>query len=125
MLTLLLFTLTAILPQPPETSTPSPLPASQPLEPDQALQSFRLQQNFSLQLVASEPLVTDPVAAAFDEDGRLFVVEMNDYPYTDKAAHKPSQQNPTDAHSGKVRLLPDPAGDGIVAKATVFAAGLS
>ncbi|MFM7920827.1 MAG: hypothetical protein ACKPJJ_11410, partial [Planctomycetaceae bacterium] len=96
MLPLLLLTLTAILPQPPETTTPSPLPASQPLEPEQALQSFQLQQNFQLQLVAAEPLTTDPVAAAFDEDGRLFVVEMNDYPYTDKSTDQPGVERTTD-----------------------------
>ena len=125
MLTLLLFTLTAILPQPPETSTPSPLPASQPLEPDQALQSFRLQQNFSLQLVASEPLVTDPVAAAFDEDGRLFVVEMNDYPYTDKSTDQPNRERTTDLPIGKIRLLVDDNDDGTFDRSTIFARDLS
>ncbi|MFN7867518.1 MAG: dehydrogenase, partial [Planctomyces sp.] len=86
MLSLLAAVLLAACPQPPELST------SQPLPPNQTQPSFRLQQNFSLQLVASEPLVTDPVAAAFDEDGRLFVVEMNDYPYTDKSTDQPNRE---------------------------------
>jgi putative membrane-bound dehydrogenase-like protein len=50
---------------------------------------------------------------------------MNDYPYTDKSAHKPSQENPTDANIGKVRLLTDTDGDGVFDKASVFAEGLS
>lgn len=29
--------------------------------------------------MAAEPLVRDPVAMAFDEDGRLLVVEMRGY----------------------------------------------
>ena len=78
-----------------------------------------------MQLIAAEPLVTDPVAITYDADGRAYVCEMNDYPYTDKAAHKPSQENPTDAHIGKVRLLTDTDGDGTFDKATVFADGLS
>jgi len=125
MLTLLLFTLTAILPQPPETSTPSLLPASQPLEPDQALQSFRLRQQFTLQLVAAEPLTTDPVAAAFDEDGRLFVVEMNDYPYTDKSTDQPNVERTTDLPIGKIRLLVDDNDDGVFDRSTIFARDLS
>ena len=125
MLTLLLFTLTAILPQPPETSTPSPLPASQPLEPNQALHSFRLQQQFTMQLVAAEPLTTDPVAAAFDEDGRLFVVEMNDYPYTDKSTDQPNVERTTDLPIGKIRLLVDDNDDGVFDRSTIFARDLS
>ncbi|MFM7168863.1 MAG: PVC-type heme-binding CxxCH protein [Planctomycetaceae bacterium] len=125
MLPLLLLTLTAILPQPPETTTPSPLPASQPLEPDQALHSFQLQQNFQLQLVAAEPLTTDPVAAAFDEDGRLFVVEMNDYPYTDKSTDQPGVERTTDLPIGKIRLLSDDNDDGVFDRSTIFARDLS
>ena len=37
-----------------------------------------------MELLASEPLVTDPVAMVYDENGLAYVVEMNDYPYTDK-----------------------------------------
>jgi len=41
---------------------------------------------------------------AFDENGRLFVVEMRDYP-------DGRQQIP---HLGRVRLLEDADGDGVV-----------
>ena len=50
---------------------------------------------------------------------------MSDYPYTDKAHHKPSQENPTDQSIGKVRLLTDTNDDGVFDKATIFAADLS
>ena len=46
---------------------------------------------------------------AYDEDGRAYVAEMNDYPYTDKQHHKPNQENPTDRPIGKVRLLVEPS----------------
>ncbi len=52
-------------------------PISPPLSPDQALKTFQLaDENLKIELVASEPLVQDPVAIAFDEGGRLWVAEM-------------------------------------------------
>jgi putative membrane-bound dehydrogenase-like protein len=100
-------------------------PSTPPVEPQNAAKTFHVLDGFEMQLIAAEPLVTDPVAITYDADGRAYVCEMNDYPYTDKAAHKPSQENPTDAHIGKVRLLTDTDGDGVFDKATVFAEGLS
>ena len=100
-------------------------PSTPPVEPKDAAKTFHVLDGFEMQLIAAEPLVTDPVAITYDADGRAYVCEMNDYPYTDKAAHKPSQENPTDAHIGKVRLLTDTDGDGVFDKATVFAEGLS
>ena len=75
---------------PTSTSTPQQLPRFAPLEPDAALKSFRVLDGFRMDLLAAEPLVTDPVAAAYDEDGRLYVAEMNDYPYVD-AAERPGR----------------------------------
>ena len=57
------------------------LPRIEPLSPDSAIKSFN---NSELQLVAAEPLVTDPVAMSFDADQRLYVVEMKDYSEQDK-----------------------------------------
>lgn len=100
-------------------------PSTPPVEPKDAAKTFHVLDGFEMQLIAAEPLVTDPVAITYDADGRAYVCEMNDYPYTDKAAHKPSQENPTDQSIGKVRLLTDTDGDGVFDKATVFADGLS
>ena len=58
-----------------------PLPRFAPLEPAEALKTFQTRDGFRLDLLAAEPLTTDPVAAAYDEDGRLYVVEMLDYPH--------------------------------------------
>jgi putative membrane-bound dehydrogenase-like protein len=108
----------------PQTATPS-FPRVPPLSPAEAAKSFRVLHGFRMELVAAEPLVTDPVAMAFDEHGRAYVCEMIDYPYTDKARHQPNQENPTDAPLGRVRLLEDTDGDGRFDKSTVFAEGLS
>ncbi len=96
-----------------------------PTAPAEAEKTFETMHGFRMELLAAEPLVTDPVAIAYDEDGRAYVAEMNDYPYTDKAQHKASQENPTDAPIGKIRLLVDDDGDGKFDRSTVFADGLS
>src|SRR5216117_3624365 len=90
---------------------PKELPRFPPVAAGDALNTFQLRKGFRLELVAAEPLVTDPIALAFDEDGRLFVLEMNDYP--DRKQHR-----------GRVRRLADSDGDGRFDKATVFAKDL-
>ena len=103
----------------------APLPRIAPLEPTAAGKSFQVKDGFTLQLIAAEPRTTDPVAGAYDEQGRLFVVEMNDYPYTDKSTDKPNVERTGDLPIGKVRLLIDTDDDGIFDQSTIFARDLS
>src|SRR5688572_23316887 len=91
---------------------PKALPKFPPVAARDALNTFQLKKGFRLELVAAEPLVTEPIALAFDEDGRLFVVEMSDFPEGDKQ------------HPGQVKRLEDTDGDGRFDKATVFADNL-
>src|SRR5262245_41587970 len=63
---------------------PAALPKFPPVAARDALNTFQIREGFRLELVAAEPLVTDPIALAFDEDGRPFVVEMTDYPEGDE-----------------------------------------
>lgn len=63
-----------------------------------------------VELVAAEPDVVSPVAAAWDEQGRLFVAEMRDYPIA--------------RTGGSIRLLEDRDGDGRYERSTLFAEGL-
>lgn len=65
-----------------------------------------------MQLLAAEPPVTDPVAAADDEDGRLYVCEMNDDPYVDPAHDQPFAENLAHPPLGRIRLRIDRDGDG-------------
>ncbi len=88
------------------------MPRLKPLEPAEALKAFQVRDGFRMELVAAEPLVADPMALAFDERGRLYVVEMHGYP--EKRHQK----------IGKVRLLTDTDGDGVFDKSTVFAKDL-
>jgi len=49
--------------------------------PEEEFKTFKFQHDFTVELVASEPNVVDPIDAAFDEHGRMYVVEMSDYPF--------------------------------------------
>jgi putative membrane-bound dehydrogenase-like protein len=89
------------------------LPRIKPLEPAAALKSFQLHEGFRLDAIAVEPVVTDPVSACYDADGRLYVVEMRGYPFPEKA--------PT----SHVCRLEDRDGDGRFETRTNFVDGLS
>lgn len=54
-------------------------PPAPELSPADALASFTLAPGFDIELVASEPLIEDPVAVTWDERGRLYAVEMRGY----------------------------------------------
>ncbi|MAD79729.1 MAG: dehydrogenase [Planctomycetaceae bacterium] len=89
-----------------------------------AAETIQLQDGFRAELIAAEPLVTDPIAMQYDENGLAYVVEMNDYPYSDKS-HDQAWQNQTSEPIGRVRVLEDLDGDGMFDKSTVFADKLS
>src|SRR5688572_12310565 len=95
----------------PEVSA-SDLPNTPPVEPAASLSTFQLRAGIRLDLVASEPLVVDPIAMCFDEDSRLFVVEMRDY----------SERR--DDRLGRIRMLEDTDSDGRFEKSTIFAENL-
>ena len=71
--------------------------------PEASLRSIRVRPGFTVELVAGEPLVTDPVAFDWGADGKLWVVEMGDYPLGVDGKGKPG---------GPVRILEDTDGDG-------------
>jgi glucose/arabinose dehydrogenase len=96
-----------------------------PTPPERAEATFRCLHGFSMQLLAAEPLVNDPVALEYDEFGRAWVVEMRDYPYTDKSTDKPNVERTTDAPLGRVRILEDTDGDGRFDRSDIFAEDLS
>ncbi|MBI3465986.1 MAG: HEAT repeat domain-containing protein, partial [Planctomycetes bacterium] len=91
----------------------SELPRIPPHEPAEAMDTFQVQPGYELQQVAAEPLVASPVAVSFDENGRLYVVEMRDY----------SEQETE--RLGTIRLLEDTDEDGRFDKSTVFLDDLS
>ena len=88
---------------------------SSPLEPAASLAHLQLDPGLEISLVACEPEVVDPIAVRFDEDGRLWVVEMRDYP------HGPPEGQPP---LSKIRVLSDENGDGRYETARTFAEDL-
>src|SRR4051794_34047172 len=70
---------------------------------------------FKIELVAAEPLIQSPVAFDWGPDGRLWVVEMRDYPLGLDNKGKPG---------GRIVCLEDTHGNGHYDKATVFLDGL-
>ena len=66
-----------------ETQTPRVprelIPPAPVVPPELALKTFKLQPGFRIELVASEPLVHNPIQIAFDPDGHLWVLEMRGY----------------------------------------------
>ena len=59
--------------------TSEDLPRVPPTPPEKAAATCAVRPGFHVELMAAEPFVVDPVAMAFDENGRLYVVEMRDY----------------------------------------------
>ena len=86
-------------------------PTEPPYSPEAALRTFQLAPGFRIELAAAEPEVEDPISMAFDERGRLFVVEMRDYPIADEPL-------------SRIKLLEDRDGDGRFEHSSVFVDGL-
>ena len=55
-------------------------PEGRALTPRDSLQAMHLSEDFHAELFASEPDVMSPVEMAFDENGKVYVAEMMDYP---------------------------------------------
>ncbi|MCH8043021.1 MAG: neutral/alkaline non-lysosomal ceramidase N-terminal domain-containing protein [Planctomycetes bacterium] len=86
-----------------------------PLSPREALAAFRLRDGMQIDLVAAEPLIVDPVAFDWGPDGRLWVVEMRDYPSGIDGKGKPG---------GRIKVLEDRDGDGRYDRAQIFLDGI-
>ena len=87
------------------------LPSIPGKSPEESLKSIQLKPGFHAELVATEPLVRSPMAMAFDEFGRAFVVELPEYnQYASPVSHD----------KGSVKRLVDTDGDGRFDQATVY-----
>ena len=89
------------------------LPPPAPLTPEEELKTFKLPPGFRIELVASEPMIESPVAISFDDQGRMFVVEMRSYM---RDLEGTTEKDPT----SRVSLLSDTDGDGRMDKASAF-----
>ena len=88
-------------------------PPVKPLSPEESIKKIQLPPGFHVELVASEPMVQEPVAICWDGNGRMYVAEMNTYM---KDASGTGEFEPT----SRIKLLEDTDGDGKMDKSTVF-----
>ncbi|MGZ5567847.1 MAG: PVC-type heme-binding CxxCH protein, partial [Limisphaerales bacterium] len=82
-----------------------------PKSPAESIAAITVRPGLEVQLVVAEPLVVDPVAFDWGADGKLWVVEMRDYPMGMDGNWKPGS---------RIKVLEDTDGDGKYDKATVF-----
>jgi len=114
--------------------------APKPLSPEESVSRFRLPKDVRIELVASEPLIADPSAVAWDDHGRLFVCELRGYnleghvdvqELNEKGvldrvvrripASEEAQRAAEKEQFGTVKLLSDTDGDGRMDRAHVWA----
>lgn len=97
--------------------------------PEELPKHLEVHPEFEISLVASEPLINNPMNIDWDEKGRLWVVETPEYPnglrqanvesWMDSGSVKPGEydRKPLD----RISILEDTDGDGVMDKKTVFA----
>ena len=91
---------------------PEPLTFQKPFSPQGSMERTQVPADCELKLFAAEPDIAKPIAFAWDERGRCWVVETRDYP------HGVSENQ---AGQDSVKICEDTDGDGKADKFTVFA----
>ncbi|MEQ1862984.1 MAG: DUF6807 family protein, partial [Chthoniobacteraceae bacterium] len=89
-------------------------PAPKPLSAQEELKTIRVPKGFHAELVASEPMIETPIAVSWDDQARMYVLEMRGYMHDMDAKGE-------DQPIGRVSRLEDTDDDGIYDKQTVFA----
>jgi putative membrane-bound dehydrogenase-like protein len=89
-------------------------PPGPALSPTEAIARMTVPPGFSVELVASEPDIVNPVAMTIDERGRFWITESLEYP---RKSAGPGRD--------RIKILEDTDGDGKADQFTVFAEGLN
>ena len=79
------------------------------------MKSFYMPPGYHIELVASDPLIQDPIKMEFDGDGRLWVLEMQGWASVGGEAMTNSLEPIND-----LAILEDTDGDGVYDKKTIF-----
>ena len=85
-----------------------------PLSPAEAVRKMTVPDGFTVELVASEPDIVNPVAMTFDERGRIWITESLEYPRHEAGAGR-----------DRIKILEDTDADGKADKFTIFADGFN
>ncbi len=89
-------------------------PPNDPRDPTTAAKLMTVPDGFTVEVVAAEPDIVNPVAMTIDERGRYWITESLEYP-----RHEPGPGR------DRVKVLEDTDGDGKADKVTVFLDGLN
>lgn len=89
-------------------------PPNEPRDPQTAAKMMTVPEGFTVEVVAAEPDIVNPVAMAIDERGRFWITESLEYPRKEPGVGK-----------DRVKILEDTDGDGKADKFTVFLDGLN
>ena len=84
------------------------------LTPEEQLTTFKLAPGYVAELVASEPMIQEPVLVEWDANGAMYVAEMRSYMQDENGTGTKELRN------GRVKRLVDTNGDGVMDKATIF-----
>lgn len=93
------------------------LPPPKPLTPEEELKTFKVAPGFKVELFAAEPMIECPVAMSWDDQGRMYVLEMRGYMHDVEGKGE-------DQPNGVISILEDTNGDGKADSKKVFADGL-
>lgn len=83
------------------------------LSPEETLKRIYIPEGYRIEVVASEPLIREPVAIAWDAKGRMFVAQMVTYMQDIDATNENEPWS-------RISILEDTTGDGVMDKSTVF-----
>src|SRR5689334_368623 len=87
---------------------------NQPYSPQEALSKMTVPEGFTVELVASEPDIVNPIGMSFDDRGRIWITESLEYP-----------RKPAGVGRDRVKVLEDTDGDGKADRFSIFAEGLN
>ncbi len=88
-------------------------PTGMYMSPEESMQMIYLPAGYHLELVASEPMIKEPVAIVWDGNGSMYVAEMLTYM---QDADATGEQEPR----SRISLLQDTDDDGKMDKSTIF-----
>ncbi len=88
-------------------------PELKSLTPEEALKRFYLPEGYKIELVASEPLIGEPVSISWDGDGKMYVAQMTTYM---QDIDGDNENQPW----SRISLLEDTDNDGMIDKSSVF-----
>ncbi len=122
----------------PEEISALTYPEGGPQRPEDTLKSLEVHPDFTLKLVASEPLITKPMNFDWDPSGRMWLAETPEYPNGRRGMRPDYRGKEWKDHGGvdpepgkqqrkaldKISILTDTNGDGVMDKKEIFYEGL-